>query len=424
MEQLLHYTWRHKLLPLGELLTTDGRAVEVIDPGLHNRNAGPDFFNAKVRIGGTLWVGNVELHLKSSDWYAHGHDRDPRYNNVVLHAVYEHDCDVRTQAGATLPVIEMKRFIPIELWCRYETLMNAPVQTPIACAPRLAEVTEFAMNAWLERLVVERLQRKTETVSQMLDDCKGSWETCCYWLTAHYFGGKANAFAFELLARATPLTLLARYRDDRTRVEALLMGQAGLLDGFFNDDYPRLLQTDYEALRKGHSLTHISPHLWKFFRLRPGSFPTVRISQFASLVCSSHNFFSHLLETTDVHDLVAGFTATAADYWHDHYLFDKQTSNSPKGVGAMLTESLVINAWLPLLYVYGSLHGQPELCNRAVEMLRQLKPESNNVITRWKACGIKARDAADSQALLQLHSLYCDQRRCLDCQIGYLMIRR
>ena len=203
-----------------------------------------------------------------------------------------------------------------------------------------------------------------------------------------------------------------------------LMGQAGLLDGFFNDDYPRLLQTDYEALRKGHSLTHISPHLWKFFRLRPGSFPTVRISQFASLVCSSHNFFSHLLETTDVHDLVAGFTATAADYWHDHYLFDKQTSNSPKGVGAMLTESLVINAWLPLLYVYGSLHGQPELCNRAVEMLRQLKPESNNVITRWKACGIKARDAADSQALLQLHSLYCDQRRCLDCQIGYLMIRR
>ena len=406
----------------GQLSTYDGQPVSIESPGTQNSDAGPDFAGAVVNIGGVRWAGSVEVHVRTTDWTSHGHGSDPAYNNVVLHAVYEHDGDIRTQSGCKPPVLEMKRFIPIELWSRYEELMNAPVQTPIACASRLGEVSDFAWNAWLERLVVERLERKSQAIGQMLDDCKGSWETCCYWLTAHYFGGKANAFAFELLAKATPLALLARYRDDRDRVEALLMGQAGLLDGFFADEYPRRLQAEYAALRKGFSLTPISAHLWKFFRLRPSSFPTVRISQFASLIATSRNLFSKLLETTDVKELATFFDATAADYWRTHYRFDQQAREYAKNVGGMLTETLIINAWLPLLFVYGAHHGRQELCDRAVDLMRQLKPESNSILTRWKACGRTARDAADSQALIQLHTLYCDERRCLDCRIGYLMI--
>ena len=422
-EAFLQYVWRHRMLS-GELTTYDGQPVVVENPGTQNSDAGPDFEGAVVSIGGVRWAGCVEVHVSSSDWHAHGHSSDAAYNNVILHVVYEHDCDIRTQAGYTLPELELKRFIPIELWNRYEELMNVPVQTPIACGARLGEVSEFVWNAWLERLVVERFERKVTMVSQMLDDSKGSWETVCYWLTAHYFGSKANAFPFELLAKATPLTLLARYRDDRDKVEALLMGQAGLLDGYFDDEYPRRLQTEYEALRKGFSLTPISPRLWKFFRLRPTSFPTVRISQFATLMVSSRNLFSKLLETTEAKDLEAFFDAKAADYWKSHYQFDKMTKESDKNVGKMLVETLIINAWLPLLFVYGKRHGKEELCDRAVEMLRQMKPERNNIITRWKSCGVEVRDAADSQALIQLHSLYCDQRRCLDCRIGYLMIRK
>lgn len=422
-EAFLQYVWRHRLL-VGQLATYDGQPVSIENPGTQNSDAGPDFTGAVLNIGGVRWAGSVEVHVNTTDWNAHGHTADPAYNTVILHAVYEHNGDIRTEAGCKLPVLEMKRFIPIELWSRYEELMNVPVQTPIACAARLGEVSDFAWNAWLERLVVERLERKAEAIGQMLDDCKGSWETCCYWLTAHYFGGKANAFAFELLAKATPLTLLARYRDDRERIEALLMGQAGLLDGFFADEYPQLLQSDYESLRKGFALTPISHHLWKFFRLRPTSFPTVRISQFASLIATSRNLFSKLLETTEVKELASFFDVSASDYWRTHYQFDRQAKASAKNVGSMLTETLIINAWLPLLFVYGARHGRQELCDRAVDMMRQMKPECNSVITRWKACGRQARDAADSQALIQLHSLYCDERRCLDCRIGYLMISK
>lgn len=420
-EAFLQYVWRHRMLS-GQLTTCDGQAVIVENPGVQNGNAGPDFEGAVVTIGSVRWAGCVEVHVCSADWNAHRHFSDAAYNNVILHVVYEHDCDIRTQAGSALPVLEMKRFLPIELCNRYEELMNAPVQTPIACASRVREAAGFTWDAWLERLVVERLERKATAVSQMLDDSKGSWETACYWLTAHYFGGKANAFPFELLAKSTPLTLLARYRNDRDRIEALLLGQAGLLNGYFEDEYPRQLQTEYEALRKGFSLTPISPHLWKFFRLRPSSFPTVRISQFASLMVSSKNLFSKLLETADVKDLATFFDAKAADYWNDHYQFDKQSKASGKNVGKMLIESLLINAWLPLLFVYGKCHGREELCDRAVETLRQMNPESNNITTKWKACGVKPRNAADSQALIQLYSHYCDEHRCLDCRIGYLMI--
>ena len=302
--------------------------------------------------------------------------------------------------------------------------MNPPSHNPIACGERLNEISGITRTMYLERLAIERLQRKSQAINQMLDDCKGGWETCCYWLFAHYFGGTANAFPFELMAKSTPMTILARYKGDKTRIEALLMGQSGLLEAYYEDDYPRMLQCEYETLRKGFSLSPISAHLWKFFRLRPSSFPTLRISQFASLISSSSNLFSKLLDTTDAKDLTAFFNVEATEYWKCHYQFDKPTKESAKKVGEMLSRTLIINAWVPLLFVYGSHHGMDLYKDRAIAILQQLPPEHNSIINHWKSHGIVPQSAAESQALIQLYNNYCNDHRCLDCQIGYKVLSK
>lgn len=418
-ESFLQFLWLHRLFA-GSLATVDGRSVSIDSPGSLNSAAGPDFLNARISIGGIRWAGSVEVHVNASDWNLHQHSNDPAYNNVILHVVYNHDCNITTAAGSLLPVLELRHFISPDLFARYDKLMRGPEKKgSVACADLLSETPDFVLHSWLERLLIERLERKSKAIAQMLEDNKGSWETTCYWLSACYFGGKDNAIPFEILAKSAPMNLISRYRDDRDRIEALLLGQAGLLNDQFSDDYPRRLQAEYEILRKGYSLTPISAYLWKFFRMRPSSFPTVRISQFASFLCTSHNLFSKLLETERVEYLLAYFNATAADYWTTHYRFDAATKASIKRVGTQLANTLVINAWLPLLFVYGRRHDRQDLCDRAVELLRQVKPESNNIVRVWKDFGIQPRSAADTQALLQLFNNYCDLHRCLDCRIGY-----
>ncbi|MBQ6047408.1 MAG: DUF2851 family protein [Bacteroidales bacterium] len=421
-EAFLQYVWQHRLLD-SRLETTAGEEVIVERVGERNSNAGPDFENARLIIGGVQWAGNVEVHKKTSDWNHHRHSDDKGYNNVVLHVVYEHDCEIRTENGQEPPVVELRRFIPEVVWNNYEHLMNPPAEIKIACGDRLSGVPDFRLNCYKERLAVERLEQKSQMVRQMLEDSKGGWETTCYWLTAHYFGGKANSFPFELLAKATPLNLLARYKNNPLKIEALLMGQAGLLEEYFDDDYPRQLQTEYQALRKGYSLTPISGYLWKFFRLRPSSFPTVRISEFAALVAQSSSLFSKLLATKDASSLYDFFNVEAADYWADHYMFDKPTKASRKRAGKMLAESLIINAWVPLLFEYGVQHGRQDLKDTAVAILQQLPAERNSIVGMWDEAGLKAKTAADTQALLQLYENYCKGHRCLDCQIGFCLIK-
>ena len=293
-ENLLQYIWQHQLLE-GSLHTADGQEVFVERPGLLNTDAGPDFFDARVRIGETLWVGNIEVHVLASDWNRHHHSNNRAYDNVVLHVVYDNDTPVTLQNCHTLPTIELKKYIPNLVLNNYEALVSPPTSVAIPCADRLEAVPKLYLDSTLDRLLLERLERKCDTVQRLLDESHGNWEQCCYWLLAHYFGGKTNSFPFELLATSTDMNLLARWRDRPQRIEALLMGQAGLLQGYFADEYPRQLQADYEALRQGAGLTPVSAHLWKFFRLRPYAFPTVRISQFAQLVCRSRNLFSRLV---------------------------------------------------------------------------------------------------------------------------------
>lgn len=421
-EAFLQYVWRHKLLQGGEFTSTDGRTLRIVRQGELNTDAGPDFFNARVAIDGVEWVGNIEVHVRTSDWNAHHHSQDKAYNNVVLHVVYEHDTDILLQNGKRPVTLELKSYIDPKLIERYDSLMQADDDIP--CADRLGEMPGFILDGWLDRLTAERIESKAEVVRRLLGESHGGWEQTCYWLLARYFGGRVNALAFELLAKATDQRLLARWKDDPQRLEALLMGQAGLLEGYFEDDYPRQLQADYEAIRTGAGLRPIDAYLWKFYRIRPSSFPTIRISQFANLVATSSNLFSTLLDMTDAAQIATLFNQPAAEYWCSHYRFDQPSPSHPKAVGRAQAEILVINAWVPLLFVYGTVHGQQQYKDQAIDLLQQLKAENNNIIRRWKNVGIAADTAARSQALLQLHNSYCLNHRCLDCTIGYNLIKR
>jgi hypothetical protein len=423
-EAFLHYVWQHQMVSRN-LFTTDGQPVVVHRAGDLNRDAGPDFFNSHLSIDGVEWAGNIEVHLRSSDWNAHRHQHDPAYNNVILHVVYEHDGEVRLQNGNVPPTLELRRFIHPALVANYDSLMEPTPNDSIPCAQRLPQVPGFIVESWLERLTVERIEAKSQDVRRLLDESRGSWEQTCYWLMARYFGGKVNALPFELLAKATDQRLLARWKDNPQRIEALLMGQAGLLEGYFEDDYPRQLQADYEALQGGASLQPVSGFLWRFFRLRPSAFPTIRISQFAHLVASSSNLFSTLLETPEADRLERLFDCQASSYWDNHYHFDQPTSRSSvKHLGRMQAQLLIINAWVPLLFVYGEVRGQQQYKDQALAILTQLPPEDNAILRRFRAAGIVAANAAQSQALIQLHNCYCATRQCLHCRIGHNIIKQ
>lgn len=422
-EAFLQYIWQHQLLE-GKLCSTDGREVVVHRAGEHNTDAGPDFFNSHLTIDGVQWAGNVEVHVKSSDWKQHRHSSDKSYNNVVLHVVYEHDVDVVLENGQQVVTLEVKDYIPQALWDNYEALLDPPQPMAVPCEQYLSEVPSFLFSSYLDRLMIERLERKCGEVKRLLEDSKGSWEQCCYWLLAHYFGGKTNAFPFELTAKAIDPKLLARWRDNPLRIEALLMGQAGMLEDYFEDDYPRLLQADFAAIKGGAGLTPIAGYLWKYFRLRPNGFPTIRLSQFAQLMCKSENLFSHLLETPSAKDLQRFFDVEASAYWKTHYRFDQSCSAHTVRAGKAFVNTLIINAWTPLLFVYGTLHGQQRYKDQAIDILRQLPAEDNHIIRDWAAAGVQIDNAASTQALIQLHNEYCQNHRCLECQIGYRVIRR
>lgn len=423
-EAFLHYLWQHQMVCKG-LATTDGQPIVVHRAGELNRDAGPDFFNALVVIGNVEWAGNIEVHLRSSDWNTHRHSRDKGYNNVILHVVYEHDCEIQLENGNVPPTLELKHYIHPALVANYESLIQPSTTDGVPCAQRLPGVPSFIVNSCLDRMTVERIEAKSQVVRRLLDESRGNWEQTCYWLMARYFGGKVNALSFELLAKATDQRFLARWKDNPRRIEALLMGQAGMLEGYFEDDYPRQLQADYEALRTGASLTPIANYLWRFFRIRPSAFPTLRISQFANLVASSSNLFSTLLEITDAKEMEKLFDCRASDYWNNHYRFDQPTKKStPKRMGRMQADLLIINAWVPLLFVYGEMRGQQQYKEQAVSLLQQLPAEENAIIRQFQAAGIAPDNAAQSQALLQLKNCYCSGRQCLHCSIGHSIIKQ
>lgn len=425
MEQLLHYAWKHRLLPSGGLTTTDGKPVEVIDPGLHNHDAGPDFFNAKIRIDGTLWVGNVEIHDLSSHWHAHGHDRDGAYDSVVLHVVGGADCEVADSSGRRIP--QMVVAVPQHVADNYHELMTEDRFPP--CYRIVPSLSRMSVRAWMAALQTERLERKTADISRRADMRNGSWEEACFITLARNYGFGINGDAFEEWAAHVPLSAVGHHRDDLFQIEAIFMGQAGLLDEAsiperyreeaMKDGYFRRLGDEYRYLAHKLSLTPMDWRRWRFMRLRPQNFPHIRISQLARLYHGCRMGLAALTECGTVEAVRSLLDTRVTTYWETHYTFGSESTRHSKRLSAASLDLLVINTAVPMLFAYGRHTSREELCERAVDLLEGLRPENNRVIRMWRECGLEVRSAGDSQALLQLKNEYCDRRDCLRCRIGY-----
>jgi hypothetical protein len=425
MEQLLHYCWKHKLFPLEGLQTTDGQPVEVIDPGLHNLNAGPDFFNAKVKIDGTLWVGNVEIHDKSSDWFAHGHEKDPHYNNTILHVAGLIDCNVRTQSGITPPQVQLS--VPDQVRRNYDDLIKTDTYPP--CYKIIPSLSRLTVHSWMSALEAERLERKTKDIRWRAEHCDGSWESAYFVTMARNYGFGINSEPMEQWAFAMPLTVVAHHRDDLFQIEALFMGQAGLLnpesiperhrDAAIADDYFQKMRREYQFLAHKYSLSPIDHRLWRFLRLRPQNFPHIRISQLANLYYQNKTDLSRLAEAETLDAAKEMLATQVTPYWQTHYAFGCESAKNEKHLSASSVNLLLINTVVPMLFAYGRHRQDDKLCDRAFDFLESLRAEDNTIVRTWREVGLTVDNAGDSQALIQLKKVYCDRRDCLRCRIGF-----
>ena len=426
MEQLLHYVWKHKLWPIKPLETTDARSIEVVDPGLYNRrDAGPDFFNAKVKIGGTLWVGNVEIHDRASDWYQHGHDHDSAYDNVVLHVVGQADRDVQNSRGEYLPQLELE--VPAHVRDNYEQLLHADQYPP--CYRIIPSLSRLTVHAWMAALQTERLEQKTLAISQRAERCNGSWEDAYFVTLARNYGFGINGDAFEQWAYNVPLQAVGKHRDDLFQIEAIFMGQAGLLElsavperyqqNALNEGYFTRLRNEYQYLAHKFTLKPLEPASGRCLRLRPQNFPHIRIAQLATLYYERRSGLSALLECQSVEAVQQLLATHVTPYWETHYMFGSESPRNEKHLSPASLVLLTINTAIPVLFAVGRHRQKEELCDRAFDFLEQLKAEHNHIVKMWEECGLSSHTAGDSQALIQLKREYCDKKDCLRCRFGY-----
>jgi hypothetical protein len=420
-EDFLHYLWKFNLFN-SELVTTNGEPIQILKSGEHNKNSGPDFFNAKVKIGNTTWAGNVEIHLKSSDWNHHGHQKDKAYQNIILHAVHDADAQNSDLNGNEIPTVQLKNKFSSGLWNQYETLVNSKQWIP--CANMIETVDKFTINTWLERMVIERLEQKIIVVETLLKQNQNNWEETFYQSLARNFGFKLNAAPFELLAKSLPSKYLAKHKNNLLQIEAMLFGQAGLLEEKFKDQYPNELKREYNFLKNKFGLKPIEKHLWKFAKTRPVNFPTLRIAQFAKLVHKSSHLLSLILETKKAKDILKLFDVSASEYWTTHYRFDHESKSSEKNLGKSSAENILINTVIPFLFLYGKEKNNEYVKNRSLELLEQLPAENNNIIKEWELLKIKTGSAYRSQGLIQLKNEYCSQKKCLNCGIGSKILKK
>lgn len=429
MEILLHYIWKHRLYPLHQLATDGGERVEIIDPGLQNHNAGPDFFNAKVKIGDMTWVGNVEIHYRASDWVMHGHDQDEAYDNVILHVVAISDIGVKTSKGEEVRQLCME--IPDYVRRNYAQLLREDKFPP--CHAIVPQLSQLMLHSWMSALQAERLEQKTNAIMKRVEERNGSWEDACFATLARNFGFGVNGDAFELWANVLSLQSAAHHRDDIFQIEAIFMGQAGLLDistipqrhrdEALADSYYGRLKAEYAYLSKKFNLAAMDSLAWKFLRLRPQNFPNIRISQLANLYYNRRASLSQLIECRTIEELQELFSIRVTPYWETHYSFGSESKKSEKKLSRQSIDVVILNTVVPLLFAYGRYRNDEKLCDRAFLLLEELKAEDNSIVRMWQECGMDIRTAADSQAIVQLKKEYCDRRECLRCRIGYEYIK-
>jgi len=416
-ERLLQYLWQFQYFNKQSAILDNGDEMWVIHPGRFNANQGPDFLQARIKIENTLWIGHVELHVKTSDWFRHAHQHDRNYDNVVLHVVWEHDLP---DHHLTAPVFSLQSRVPRLLLQQYENWMKSP--SFIACDQQAQHVRPIIWTAWKERLSIERLQHRTTTIISYLQQNNQHWEETFWWLLARNFGTTVNAEPFEAVARTLPVTLLARHRNQLNQLEALLMGQCGLLEGDFDNRYAIMLQKEYRYLRKKYSLQPIRQPV-HFLRMRPMNFPTVRLAQLAALIYQAGHLFAHIKETASLGDIKKLLSVTASDFWNYHYTFSDMADYQPKKAGRQMVHTIIINTVVPMLFAWGVMHNDEQLKNRALYWLESMPAERNHITDGFTSLGISNTHAGHSQALIELKSRYCDHRKCLDCSIGNALLK-
>ena len=417
-ERLLQYIWQFQYFNKKELQLSSGESLQILHPGQWNLHQGPDFLQAAIKIEETRWIGNIELHVRTSDWFLHAHQHDKNYRNVILHVVWVDDLEA---GRSNIPILSLQDKVPKMLLNQYEDWMKNSFFIP--CGHNIATINSIIWESWKERLLAERLQRKTRTIQTCLDQCSHHWEETFWWLLARNFGIKVNAEAFETVAKSLPVNILVRHKNQINQLEALLLGQAGLLEKKFDETYPVMLQKEYRFYKNKYKLQTIREPV-HFLRMRPENFPTIRLAQLAMLIHESSHLFSRVLEMESVTGIKELLAVTANDYWHYHYRPDETAPFKPKKLGEQMVNNIIINTIVPIIFAFGDLHGKNMYKEKAIKWLEEISAETNSITEKFTKSGIISKNAFDTQSILELKNAYCDKRRCLDCAVGNSLLKR
>jgi hypothetical protein len=419
-ERLLQFIWQFQYFNRTSLATTGEKSLQILHPGILNKNAGPDFSEAKIKIDNTTWVGNIELHIKSSDWLQHKHSADKNYNNIILHVVWLHDKEIKDANDNNIPTLELQSCVPKIMLQKFERLMSANDFIP--CCFSLPVLNEVGWLAWKERLIIERLEKKSELITNKLRQVNNNWEETFWQMLARGFGMKVNADAFEEMAKSLSVNILAKHKNQIHQLEALLLGQAGLLQSNFEDSYAVMLQKEYQFLSKKYLLNPINKKP-DFLRMRPNNFPTIRLAQLAMLIHQSSHLFSKIKTAKSTNEIFQWFDVTANDFWNYHYTLIDEQVFQPKQTGKTFIQHIIINTIVPVLFAYGFVRNEHIWKDKAVNFLMQLQSEQNIITKQWKNFNIENKNAFDSQALIHLKNNYCNYKKCLDCAVGAKLLK-
>ena len=419
MEELRQYVWQHRLWQQPDMHTVDGRKVHVIDPGTINRNSGPDFFNAKIKIGGEMWVGNVEIHVRASDWMRHNHHTDPAYDSVILHVVGHDDLAVNRSNGERIPQLHMP--CTRDFASRFQELVNNR-GNELACSANITSVPPVILKSWIDSLAYQRLYTKTDRINGLIHRFNGDWEEACYVTVARAFGFGINSEPFERLALSLPLRFMHKHCDSLLSLEALLFGQAGFLDQDCSDRYMEQMQTEYKFLSHKFSIKRPDSLGWKMSRMRPANFPHRRIAMLAAMLEGGFRLLRDITEARNADDITALFNKTMTGYWATRYNFGPDCGNDIPGLSRQSLNTLLINVAVPICYAYGLAHDNQNLCDNALTLLHETPAENNSIIRMFTHAGVECNNAFTSQALIELRRSYCETRKCLYCRIGHRIL--
>ena len=421
-ENFLHYIWKHKKFETLNLQTSKEETVTLVSVGMHNFNSGPDFFNAQLIIDEQQWAGNVEIHIKSSDWYLHGHENDANYDNVILHVVWEHDTDVFRNDNTCIPTLELKKYVDATALHNYETLFSK-TQKWINCENDFAEIDDFVLDNWLERLYFERLESKSEEIQDFLKCSAHNWEAILFKMLFKNFGLKVNGDSFLSIGNSFDFSIIRKLQPKLLTLEAIFFGQSGLLEEEIQDSYFLELVNEYHFLKQKFNLSNQGVAPLQFFRLRPPNFPTIRLSQFASLYHAHRNLFSKVIEAETVKEIYSLFSVGASSFWETHYTFNKTSKHTKKIVSKSFIDLLIINTIIPIKFSYAKMQGK-DIDDVIVALIQQITSERNSIIDKFNTLKPVSKSALQSQALLQLKNEYCIKNKCMQCAIGNYILNK